>query len=144
MNSTARLLRSFARVRCISRCRTATSCDQLPEAPSGASSQNVLLLELLNARNWLTGKRAALHVSVRNKENGHAMRGARVSARIDGAAEAQAFTSKTGSDGCAQLAFEMPRLAGPEPALVIEASDGKATGQLRFQLRSKPRVPSVS
>src|SRR5260370_24447149 len=48
--------------------------DQLPEAPSGASSQNVLLLALLNARNWLTGKRAALHVSVRNKENRHAMR----------------------------------------------------------------------
>src|SRR5258708_3240428 len=118
--------------------------EQLPEAPGAASTPKNLLLELLNARNWLTGKRAALHVSVRNKENGHAMRGARVSARIDGAAEAQAFTSETGSDGCAQLGFEMPRLTGPEQALVIEASHGNATGHLRFQLRSKPRVPSVS
>ena len=118
--------------------------EQLPEAPAAASSQNVLLLELLNARNWLTGKRATLHVSIRNKENGQGVRQARVSARIDGAAEAQAFTSETGSDGCAQLAFEMPRLTGPEPALVIEASHGNATGHLRFQLRSKPRVPAAS
>ena len=118
--------------------------DQLAGAPGAACAPNILLLELLNAKNWLTGKRAALHVCVRSKENGQGVQHARVSARIDGAAEAQAFTSKTGSDGCAQLAFEMPRLAGPEPALVIEASDGKATGQLRFQLRSKPRVPSVS
>ncbi len=118
--------------------------EQLPEAPAAVSSQNVLLLELLNARNWLTGKRATLHVSIRNKENGQGVRQARVSARIDGAAEAQAFTSETGSDGCVQLAFEMPRLTGPEPALVIEASHGNATGHLRFQLRSKPRVPAAS
>jgi hypothetical protein len=38
----------------------------------------------------------------------------------------------------------MPRLAGAEPALFIEASIGNATGHLRFQLRSKPRVPAAS
>ncbi len=118
--------------------------EQLAGAPGAASTPNSLLLELLNARNWLTGKRAILHVSVRNKENGHAVQHARLSARIDGAAETQTFTSETGSDGSAWLEFEMPRLAGPEPALVIEASHGNVAGQLRFQLRSKPRVPAAS
>jgi hypothetical protein len=118
--------------------------EQLAGTRGTPSTANTLLLELLNARNWLTGKRATLQVSVRNKENGLGVQHARVSARIDGAAEACAFTSETGSDGRAQLEFEMPRLAGAEPALVIEASLGTATGHLRFQLRSKPRVPAAS
>src|SRR5437667_320665 len=53
------------------------------------------------------------------------------------------FTS-TGASGQAQFEFDMPRLAGGEPALVIEASKGDARGHLRFQLRGKPRVPSAS
>ncbi len=118
--------------------------EQLAGAPGAASTANTLSLELLNAKNWLTGKRATLHVSVRNKENGQGVQHARVSARVDGAVEAQAFTSETGSDGCAKVEFEMPRLAGAESALVIEASHGNAVGQLRFQLRSKPRVPAAS
>jgi hypothetical protein len=118
--------------------------EQSQGAPGAVSTANTLSLELLNARNWLTGKRATLQVSVRNKESGQGVRSARVSARIDGAAEAQAFTGETGSDGAARLEFEMPRLAGAEPALVIEASYGNRTGQLRFQLRSKPRVPAAS
>src|SRR5229473_1122603 len=39
----------------------------------------------------------------------------------------------------ATLQFEMPKLTGPEVALVIEASHGVAKGHLRFQLRAKPR-----
>jgi hypothetical protein len=69
---------------------------------------------------------------------------ARVSARIEGAAEAQEFAIVTGNDGRAQLEFDMPRLAGAEPALIIEAINGNSKGQLRFQLRAKPRLPSAS
>jgi hypothetical protein len=38
----------------------------------------------------------------------------------------------------------MPKLSGPEPALVIEAFDGDAKGHLRFQLRARPKVPAAS
>jgi len=69
---------------------------------------------------------------------------ATVIARVDGAAEATQFSAKTGDFGHAQFEFDMPRLAGAEPALVIEASKENARGHLRFQLRSKPRVPSAS
>ncbi len=111
--------------------------------PNGASAPGVLSLELLNAKTWLTGKRALLQVAVRNEAH-QAVRGATVSARVDGAAEVNEFSARTGDSGHAQFEFDMPRLAGAEPALVIEASHGNARGHLRFQLRAKPRVPSAS
>ncbi len=112
-------------------------------AADSASGSTVLLLELINAKSWLAGKRATLQVSVRTKENGDAVEHARVAARIEGAAEAHEFATETNIAGRAQLAFEIPRLTGAEPALVIEASNGSAAGHLRFQLRAKPRLPSA-
>lgn len=111
--------------------------------PATASATGILSLELINAKTWLTGKRALLQIGVRNEER-QAVSGATVVARVEGAAEATQFSAKTGGSGQAQFEFDMPRLAGAEPALVIEASKGNARGHLRFQLRGKPRVPSAS
>ena len=112
-------------------------------APDSASAHKVLLLELINAKTWLSGKRALLQVAVRNQTN-QAVEGARVTARVDGAAEISEYSSETGPFGHAQFEFDMPRLAGADPALLIEALHGNARGQLRFQLRTKPRLPSAS
>jgi hypothetical protein len=101
-----------------------------------------LSLELLNAKTWLSGKRATLQVLVSQKENGAAVSGAGVTARIEGAAEPAQHSTATGLDGKAQLAFDMPSLAGAECALVIEANNGKAQVRLHFQLRAKPKVPA--
>jgi len=117
------------------------SAPQTPAAP--VQAPQVLLLELINAKSWLSGKRALLQVAVRNEAH-QAVGGATVSARVDGAAEASEFSVQSGDFGHAQLEFDMPRLASAEPALIIEASKGNALGHLRFQLRSKPRVPSAS
>ena len=100
-------------------------------------------MELINAKSWLAGKRANLHVAVRRKQNKEAVVGALVTARIDGAADVTEFSTETGADGQARLEFEMPRLAGAEPALVIEASQADSKGQLKFQLRARPRVPTA-
>jgi hypothetical protein len=104
----------------------------------------VLTLVLINAKSWLAGKHATLDVSVQNRDSGEAVNHARVVARVDGAADSNEFKTETGIDGRAQLEFEMPKLSGPEPALVIEAFDGDAKGHLRFQLRARPRVPAAS
>ena len=112
-------------------------------APDAKSAPGVLSLELINAKTWLTGKHALLQVAVRNQNN-EAVEGARVTARVDGAADVSEYSAETGAAGQARFEFDMPRLGGPEAALVIEASRGSAKGQLRFQLRSKPRVPSAS
>jgi hypothetical protein len=112
-------------------------------APDTASAHKVLSLELINAKTWLSGKRALLQVAVRNQTN-QAVEGARVTVRVDGTAEISEYSSETGPFGHAQFEFDMPRLAGADPALLIEALHGNARGHLRFQLRTKPRVPSAS
>jgi hypothetical protein len=111
-----------------------------PVASAGAPDS--LVLRLLNAKDWLTGKRATLQVLLFEKVDGAVVPGARVMARIDGAAEPAQYSSATGLDGKAQLAFDMPRLGGGDCALVIEASKGKAQARLHFQLRAKPKVPA--
>ncbi|PYU79218.1 MAG: hypothetical protein DMG50_24590 [Acidobacteria bacterium] len=115
----------------------------LTAAPDSAAAHKVLLLELINAKTWLSGKRALLQVTVRNQTN-QAVEGARVTARVDGAAEISEYASETGPFGHAQFEFDMPQLSGADPALLIEALHGNARGHLRFQLRTKPRVPSAS
>ncbi|HEV1995379.1 MAG TPA: hypothetical protein VGR03_13700 [Candidatus Acidoferrum sp.] len=122
--------------------RDEKSASQTPAAAPAQRSQ-VLLLELINAKTWLSGKRALLQVAVRNEAH-QAVGGATVSARVDGAAEVTDFSAQTGDFGHAQFEFDMPRLAGAEPALVIEALHGNARGHLRFHLRTKPHVPSAS
>src|SRR5260370_3892248 len=111
--------------------------------PDTASVHGALSLELINAKTWLSGKRALLQIAVRNEAR-QAVRGAIVSARVDGAAELKEFSALTGDVGHAQFEFEMPRLAGAEPALVIEASHGTANGHLRFPLRATRLVPASS
>jgi hypothetical protein len=111
-------------------------------APSvSAMAPSALGVELVNAKSWLVGKRAKLHIAVRNKEKGGGVAGAQVAAKIDGAATPVEYKTETGKDGQAQLEFDMPRLSSGQLVLVIEASNGKAKGYLRFQLRAKPRVP---
>lgn len=110
---------------------------------SNASVSPALAVELVNAKSWLAGKRANLHVAVRTRQNSQGLAGALVTARIDGAADVTEFSTETGPDGQARLEFDMPRIAGAEPALVIEASQADSKGQLKFQLRARPRVPTA-
>jgi hypothetical protein len=112
-------------------------------APNAAGASDSLVLRLLNAKDWLAGKRATLQILVFQKEDGAVVSGARVTARIEGAAEPSQYSTATGTDGKAQLAFDMPRLAGTECALVIEGNNGKAEARLQFQLRAKPKVPAA-
>lgn len=118
-----------------------------PSTPAAAAAksastamQPTLKLELLNARTWLSGKHAFLQLVVRDEAR-EPVEGAKVTARVDGAAELTAFATETGPFGHAQFEFDMPRLPGGEIAIVIEAAKGEARGQLRFQLRAKARVP---
>lgn len=113
-----------------------------PSAPALAQKASSLRLELLNAKSWLSGKRALLQIVVRDRSDQpveHAM----VTARVEGAARPTMFSAESGPFGHAQFEFEMPHVAGSEGALVIEASKGNAQAHLRFQLRAKPKRPSA-
>ena len=96
-------------------------------------------MELTNAKSWLAGKHATLQLMLRDAA-GNPVAGAETKARVEGAEKPTEFSTLTGEDGSAMLQFEMPKLSGPEVALVIDATHGPAKGHLRFQLRAKPRV----
>jgi hypothetical protein len=113
--------------------------DGTPEIPPAPRK---LLIELLNAKSWLAGKHATLQLSVK-EENGDPVAGAKVAVEVEGGAEHSAFTAESGIYGQAQVEFEMPRITGPEAAILIRAEQALGHGQLRFALRAKPRVPSV-
>ena len=103
-----------------------------------------LAVELLNAKNWLSGKRATLQIAVSDKNEGTPVAGAHVSAKIEGAETLSEFTAQTDHRGHAQLEFDMPAFpSSAEPALEIEAEKDGAKARLRFQLRARPRVPSA-
>lgn len=115
-----------------------------PTLPAAVpAAQKSLTVDLLNPRTWLTGKHASLYLIVRSKESGAVVNAARVTARVDGAADRTEVHATTSVDGNAQLQFDMPRLVAEDAALVIEAIAGEARGQLRFQLRAKPKVPAA-
>ena len=108
-----------------------------PDAPAPTCAS--LKIELTNANDWLAGKHATLQLMVKDS-NGSAIPGAQTVARVEGAENPAEFATTTGETGTATLQFELPKLSGNDFALVIEASCNGAKGQLRFQLRAKPRI----
>jgi hypothetical protein len=66
-----------------------------------------------------------------------------VVARLIGASEPTEVTTQSSADGHARLEFDLPRLVGEDPALVIDVATRDARGQLRFQLRAKPKAPAA-
>jgi len=101
-----------------------------------------LSLELLNARSWLVGKQATLHVAVQ-MEGGSPVQDVTVCAEVEGSEVAAVHSSRTGATGRATITFDMPKLTGGEAALVIRLEDGNGCAPLRYALRAKPRVPAV-
>jgi len=124
---------------------TPTAASAIPNAEQGAQSPaqpRKWVLELLNSRSWLSGKHITLNVAVR-EEGGGPVAGANVSAEIEGSDGHPEYSARTGDNGQATIAFEMPKMTGSEVALVIRTKDGAGEAHLRFSLRAKPRVPAV-
>lgn len=99
-----------------------------------------LHLQLVNAKSWLNGKHATLHVRAVNGSGG-GVGGAKIVVAIAGGAQAVNLAAVTDAAGEARLAFTMPRLVDAQAALTIDGEHGAAKAQLRFQLRAKPAVP---
>ena len=81
-----------------------------------------------------------LQVSIK-EENGDPVANSRIAVHIEGSRGDHLHTAVSGTDGLAQIDFEMPKITGAEPAMVIRAEESHGKGQLRFSLRAKPRVP---
>ena len=103
-----------------------------PAAPAG------LKVDLTNSRTWLSGHNATLQLLVRDA-TGNPVANATARARVEGAASPFESAAETSLAGIATLQFEMPKLIGEEPALLIEVAHNGAKGHLRFHLRAKPK-----
>ena len=115
-----------------------------PNPTSHPSSSQLLdlHLELVNAKTWLSGKHASLRVFLQDA-SGQPVSDAQVKVQVEGAETETILASQTSSLGHATIEFDLPRITGADPALVIKAQKNGALGNLRFALRAKPRVPSV-
>ena len=110
-------------------------------SPPASGHPQRLLLELTNSKSWMSGKYARLQILVRG-ENGAPVAAAQVLVEIEGSENGQIHRAETSPQGLTLIEFEMPHLVSPEAALSIRAEHRAATGQLRFALRAKSRVPS--
>ena len=110
--------------------------------PPTASHPQRLLLELTNAKSWMSGKHARLQILVR-EENGGPVSGAQVVVEIEGSHNGQIHRAETSPQGLTLIEFDMPPISSPEATLLIRAEHRSGAGQLRFALRAKTRVPSL-
>jgi hypothetical protein len=111
----------------------------VPGRPDPSRAQ-ALLVELINAKSWLTGKRATLQLRVSNAA-GSPLADAKVTASVFGSAEPAHFYTETDDAGEAHLDFDMPPLTEANAALLIESSRGSAKGHVRFHMRARQRIP---
>ena len=111
--------------------------------PPATSPPQRLLLELINEKSWMNGKHARLQILVR-EESGAPVSSAQVLVEIEGNENGQVHRAETSPQGLTLIEFDLPRISSPEATLLIRAEHRAAgTGQLRFALRAKTRVPSV-
>jgi len=115
----------------------------LAAAPGSAAAHKVLLLELINPKSWLSGKRALLQVAVRNQTN-QAVEGARVTARVDGARKLQSILRRPGHSGMPSSNSTCHGWRVPTRCCSSRRGMEMPGGICVFQLRTKPRVPSAS
>ena len=109
--------------------------------PPTARGSRRLTIDLTNPRSWLSGKRAALQLLVK-EENGDPVVGAKIDVNIDGSAEHQIYNAVSGSNGLALVEFAMPRITAAEAAIAIHVEEKDGRGHLKFSLKARPKVPS--
>jgi hypothetical protein len=117
-----------------------SSPDQAP--PAAAHLPSALHLELVNAKTWLSGKRANLLVLLKDS-NGNPVPDGAVTVEVAGADQESIYLAQTSAQGNAKVEFDLPRIASADAALVVKAEKGDARAVLRFALRAKPRVSSI-
>ncbi len=111
------------------------------EAPMTADQG--LDVRLGNPKTWFAAGQATLEIDLRQKNSEVAIGGAEVEAFVEREhGRTPCARAQADADGHATLKFVMPSTASDGAILVIRATDGSLYGELRFQLKAKPRDPA--
>ena len=96
-----------------------------------------LEVRLLNANRWLASGHATLHLQVWRSDVQLPVQNATVEALLeDGEERFPAVRAQTDAEGRATVEFPVPAATGEGAGLVVRASDGPVSGELRFRLRA--------
>jgi hypothetical protein len=98
-------------------------------------------VQLLNPESWLTAGTVSLHLEIVRRDDQQPQAGALVEALIEGSLDEARHGDTTDERGRVQIRFPMPKLGRGGLALVIQAKAAHGTDELRYVMRSNPKVP---
>ncbi len=111
-----------------------------------AAGQGGLQIHLRNPRSWLAAGKVTLEVKVgRGEPSAGAaavLAGTDVEVFLErGKDRSEPWRARADADGCATFSFALPSALSGKTSLVIRATDGDFYGELRFELKARPRTP---
>lgn len=109
-------------------------------AVENADAQHRLDLRLLNPKGCFAAGNANLEIELSDWNSKQRIGGATVAACLEQENQRiRCAEALTDAKGCAALKFAMPPDAAKGASLLVRATDGARTAELRFRLKSKPR-----
>jgi hypothetical protein len=107
------------------------------------TAEQGLDVRLENPKSWFAAGQATLEIRLLQRNSEVAIRDAEVEAFVEREnGRTPCALARADAAGHATLKFAMPSTASDGAILVIRATDGSLYGELRFQLKAKPRDPA--
>jgi hypothetical protein len=99
-------------------------------------------VQLLNPESWLTAGTVSLSLEIVSRDDNRPQSAADVEALIEGSLDETRHHGTTDEQGRVQIRFPMPKLGKGGLALVIQVKGKHGTDELRYVMRSNPKVTS--
>lgn len=114
-------------------------------AAENAEVRHSLDLRLKNPQSWFMSGNVTLEIELCETDSQRRVKGAEVQAYLEHEGQRiPCAEMATDAEGCATLKFSMPPNVADGSSLVVCATDGSRSRELRFRLKSKPAPAPVS
>jgi len=117
--------------------------EKTPSSVENSEARPGFELRLLNTKSWFAAGTATLEIEVADRISKQRVGGADVEAFLElEKRHLPCAEGRTDTKGCLTLRFLMPPDANEGMSLVVRATDGEREGELRFNLKARPRQKS--
>jgi hypothetical protein len=114
-----------------------------PPSAENSDARPGFELRLMNPKSWFAAGTATLEIELTDRISKQLVGGADVEVFLEvGEQRIHCADSHTGTKGCATLRFLMPPDVSDGTSLVVRATDDDRQGELRFNLKPRPREKS--